>query len=257
MAATERGNPTWPERAKALLQKWQAEKNAVRVAKMFGKQRLNRAGVTEFVANQRKAEFPMRRRAISGFVFFAFDCFLVLSMAADQKPPMFLFGGKPFYVGMSEHEAEESLAVCCTLSPPVDAGVEKLAAPAGKLLGHMILAKEESPLHMLGGIYFSQGKVVRITRPLDNNLDNWNEHLVTFARALNRALSPSVGDAERLVRVSVRHERLSNAESDILSFEFPEGRGIEIQIGTLDKADADTGKRDFVVLDEALEPRRN
>jgi len=40
------GYGTWkadmdPERAQTLLQKWQADKNAVRVAKMFGKQRLS------------------------------------------------------------------------------------------------------------------------------------------------------------------------------------------------------------------------
>lgn len=70
------------------------------------------------------------------------------------------------------------------------------------------------------------------------------------------ALSSTMGDSESTVRVSVRHERMSNAESDVLSLSFPNGRGIKIQIGTLDKPNPHTNKRDFATLDETLEPSR-
>ena len=63
-----------------------------------------------------------------------------------------------------------------------------------------------------------------------------------------------MGDGETTVRVSVLHERMSNGQSDALSLTFPNGRGIRIRIGTLDKAlDAST-KRDFATLEETLEP---
>ncbi len=196
----------------------------------------------------------MQMRTMGLLAFILFETCLVLPLAADQKPPVFVFGGKQLYVGMSKHEAVGSLAACCRLSPPAEMEVQ---TTEGVMSGHMILPKEESPQRVLGTVYFSGGKIVRITRSLDDEIDTWNNHVVAFARAINRALSPTMGDSEMTVRVSVRHERLTNGESDVLSLSFPNGRGIQIQIGTLDKPlDAHTNKRDFATLDEILDPAR-
>jgi hypothetical protein len=185
-----------------------------------------------------------------GFVLFT--SWLVLSLAADQKRPVFSFGGKQLYVGMSKHDAVAALSDCCKLSPPSESHIEKQPAPEGVILGHMILPKEESSPRILGVVYFSGEKVLRVTRPLAEDVDTWNEDVVGFARAFKRSLP----DTETTAVVSVRHERVSNAESDVVSFLFPNGRGVEVHIGTLDKPDSHTNKRDFATLDETLEPAR-
>jgi hypothetical protein len=121
-----------------------------------------------------------------GFVLF--ECCLVSSRAADQKPPAFFFGGRQVYVGMSQQEAVVSLSHCCVLSPPVESDAEKRPAPAGMTLGHFILSKKESPQDIFGAIYFSGGKVSRVTRPLAKEVDTSNEDVVGFARAIRRSL---------------------------------------------------------------------
>ena len=55
--------------------------------------------------------------------------------------------------------------------------------------------------------------------------------------------------------VSVKHERVSNAEWDVLRLVFANGRRLEFHIGTLDTPN-ESGRRDFVTLDETLEPVR-
>ncbi len=121
------------------------------------------------------------------------------------------------------------------------------------MLGHMILPKEEPPQRILGAIYFSGGKVVRVTRPLAEEVDGYNDNVVGFARAIKRSLTAE-GDTETTAIVTIRHERISNAESDVVLLTLRDGRGIEMHIGTLDKPNTDTDKRDFVTLDESLEP---
>ena len=73
---------------------------------------------------------------------------------------------------------------------------------------------------MLGAIYFHADKVAHITRSLDGQIDTSSDDLVGFARAINRALSPTTGDGDTTVHVSVRHQRLGNADADILSLSF-------------------------------------
>ena len=121
------------------------------------------------------------------------------------------------------------------------------------MLGHMILPKEEPPQRILGAIYFSGGKVVRVTRPLAEDVDGYNDNVVGFARAIKRSLAAE-GDTETTAIVTIHHERISNAESDVVLLTLRDGRGIEMHIGTLDKPNTDTDKRDFVTLDESLEP---
>jgi len=49
--------------------------------------------------------------------------------------------------------------------------------------------------------------------------------------------------------------KASNAEADKVLIKFDDGRGIEINVGTLDQPNPLTDKRDFVTADETLEPR--
>jgi hypothetical protein len=182
-----------------------------------------------------------------------------LSLAADQKPPVFYFGGKRLFVGMSKSEAVASLSACCNLSPPADFENDKSVADTGRMIGHFISTKDESPQRILGSIFFGGGKIVRITRPVaENKFDPAGDDVVAFARALNRVLLSSEGkDLDTTVNVSVRHDRATNADTEILSFSFSNGRGVELQIVTLDTPLKETGKRDSIGLDEILEtPRR-
>src|ERR1051326_4582871 len=188
--------------------------------------------------------------------FLGFALFLILPAVADQKPPVFVFGGKSLYVGMPKHEALTALSDCCKLSPPAESEVEKKASPPGVLLGHFILPKEETPDRILGTISFLNGKILRITRPTADGVDTWNDDVVGFARALKRSLPLEASDSGTNVFVSVRHERAINAEADVVLISFPNGRGIELHIGTLDKADPQTNKRDFATMDETLEASR-
>jgi hypothetical protein len=79
-----------------------------------------------------------------------------------------------------------------------------------------------------------------------------HEDLVAFTRALKRVLQNDTGDFERKANISVQHEKVSNAESDVISITFPDGRGIELHVGTLDNPNQLTKKRDFVTADETL-----
>lgn len=197
----------------------------------------------------------MQKRAMV-FLGLVFMSCLVMSVAADEKPPTFFFGGQQVYAGMSKQEAVAVLSRCCKLSPPAESDVETRPAPPGVMSGHFILPKEESRQIILGGIYFSGGKVLRVTRPLAEEIDTSSDDVVGFARAIERSLAAE-GDSEMSALVSIRHEHMSNAESDVVLFSLRDGRGIEIHIGTLDKPNTYTGKRDFVTLDESLEPPRN
>src|SRR5438552_3523709 len=114
-------------------------------------------------------------------------------LAADQKPPVFYFGGKRLYVGMPKSEAVASLSACCQFSPPANEENEKLSIDTGRMLGHLILAKGELPQPILGTIFFAGEKVLSISRPLADDVDPWNDDVVGFARALYRAMSPTAG----------------------------------------------------------------
>lgn len=173
----------------------------------------------------------------------------VLPLVAGQRP-YFVFGGNQFYVGMSMSEAVELLSQCCKLSPPIEANTEKNRVTAGG--GHFITKKNGAEFSMLGAIFFDGQKVTRLTKPMADDVDSSNEDLVAFARALKRVLQNDAGDLERTARISVQHENVTNAESDIITVTFPDGRGIELRVGTLDKPNRLTNKRDYVTADETL-----
>jgi hypothetical protein len=190
--------------------------------------------------------------------FFASLLLLLSSVAFAQAPqqaaaraaPVFYFGGKQFYVGMSKREAIAALSGCCELSPPVESEVEKRPSPAGGTQGHFIISKEKSVL-VLGSIFFSEGKVASLSRDLDNDVDTFNEDLVAFMREFKRSLPE--GDTSALV--SLRHERMGNAESDVVTLVFPNGRGLKLRFATLDAPSKENGnRRDCVTLEETIQP---
>jgi hypothetical protein len=178
-------------------------------------------------------------------------------LAAQDKPAEFYFGGKRIFVGMPQVEALSALSTCCRLSPNTVTVTQRQAlAKVGKMAGQMILPKDESETRILATIFFGSGKVVSLTRPLgEEAYVPWNEDVLGFARTLQRALSPSTGDSDTTVRISVRHERSSNAETEVLSLAFSNGRGVRFNIIRLDKAfeGAPPESRDQVTLDEFLE----
>jgi hypothetical protein len=176
-------------------------------------------------------------------------------LTAQQTSPAFAFGGKRLYVGMSESEAVESLTACCKLSPPVTSQNQETNLPAGEMAGHFIVSKNEQTPTILGTVFFSGGKVVMVTRPLDNEVDTSNDDLVTFAKALKRTLASEAADSSATALVSLKHESMNNGDSDTICVVFPNGHGIQLRVGTIDKAGA-TNKRDFATLDEILETKR-
>src|SRR5882762_3945712 len=178
---------------------------------------------------------------------------LVLPIIADQKPPAFVFGGNRLYIGMSKHDAVAALSVCCKLTPPAQSEIEKLPVPDGQILSHFISSKDGSEFRILGTIAFRDGKVLRMTRPLDNDLDTYSHDVVAFVRALKRSIPSEASESEVVMRVFIRGEHVTNAESETIFFSFPNGRGIELHVGTLDKPPKEVNKRDFVSMNETLD----
>jgi len=182
---------------------------------------------------------------------------LKVCLAADKSPTTFTFDGKSLFVGMSKTEALSALGNCCKLSPPAESEVnDKRGGEQPLPDSHFVISKTGPPYLMLGTVSFAAGHVVRITRPLDNSFDTSSDDEVALARALTRSISSAIGDSQSNVLVSLQHQRLVNGESDILTLNFQDGRGVELRVGTLDKADNSTNRRDFATLDEILEEPR-
>src|SRR5277367_322970 len=148
---------------------------------------------------------------------------VALPMGADQNPPALFFGGHRLFVGMAETEAMALLSQCCKVSPPPSSDAEKAAAARNLTLSRFIFSNDNSPRRILGTIDFSGGKVARISQSLDEQLNPSNTDAIALARALDRSLIQSSSDSPVVVFVSTRHERESNAESEYLSFAFPNG----------------------------------
>jgi len=174
-------------------------------------------------------------------------------LQADHKPATIMLGGKEFYIGMSTAEAGRLLSSCCNVKPLLDEKIEATRKiEHGGYLGHMVFAKE-SP-RSLGGIYFLDGRVARITRDLNDDFDEQGDDVVAFVRALKRTLA-SYGEDPMAALVAVQRQKdMGNAESEIIFIKLADGRGIQIELMTTDKPFAGTNKRDWVSVDETLEP---
>ena len=187
-----------------------------------------------------------RKSTVAAFMLLVL---LVLPLSADQKPS-FVFGGKQIFIGMSMSEAVRLLSDCCRLSPPMENKIEE--NPVMARGGHFIVSKSQ-PETILGTIQFVNHQVVRITKPIADDVDFSNEDLVGFTRALKRLLQRDAGDSGGRATISVTKENPTNAEVDRVLIKFDDGRGIEIAVGMLDKPNQLTNKRDFVTADETLE----
>lgn len=157
---------------------------------------------------------------------------------------------------MPKSEVVAALSTCCELSPD-SPRAEQMARDKGLVAGQFIFSKDE-PKRILGTVYFQDGRLARITRPLgDEAYAPWNDDAVGLARTLYRALAPTTGESERTVIVSVRHERATNAETEVLRLTFPDGRGIQLNLIKMDRPLPEIDARDQATLDEFLEsPRR-
>ena len=189
---------------------------------------------------------PYQKSSVAVFVLFVL---LVVPLAADQRLS-FVFGGKQIFIGMSMAEAVQVLSECCRLSPPIENKIEENPVMAGG--GHFIVGKGE-PQAMLGAIYFANSRVVRLTKPIADDVDFSNEDLVSFTRALKRVLEQDAGSIGQRATILVIRSKATNAEADKILIKFEDGRGVEINVGTLDKPNPLTNKRDFVTADETLE----
>ena len=188
----------------------------------------------------------MRKRNLAALILAMLQSCVLLSQAANHKPSGFYFNGKEFHLGMSQTEALAELSECCNLSPPPKPGELSAANQSVQPKGYFVISKEERHHSILGSIWFKGQKVVGLSHELALDVDTSSDDLVAFMRDLKRSLP----EEETTAVIEIRHEQMSNAESDILTLAFPDGRRIEIRIGTLDKA-ADS-KRDFVTMDEVL-----
>ena len=185
------------------------------------------------------------------FSLIALTLGLSLSLSADQRPS-FVFSGKQLYIGMTESEVTELLEDCCKISPPLTNQTEKNPLTPGA--GQFIIKKDE-PL-ILGGIYFENHRVRRLTKPVAEDVDFSNDELVAFTRDLKRILRRDSGEAGRRATIYVYQQKATNAEGDKIVINCDDGHGLEITVGTLDKPNEATNKRDFITADETLEGPR-
>lgn len=195
-------------------------------------------------------QHEQRRTMMTGLkrLILAIALCVVLPLSAGQKPPELYFGGHRLTLGMRVSDVAVATSDCCNFSPPLRA--------SDKGEGHFITSKEQPPISFLGTVWFMDGKVSRISRPIDSEFDGYNEDVVRLARTLQRALASTTGDSSSTLFLSVRHTRATNGAGDAISLSFPNGRGIELQVITLDDPQKETSKRDAVSLEEILEAPR-
>lgn len=204
-----------------------------------------------------------RLKAVALCVALCASLILLLTTAiiAQDRQPVFSFGAARLFAGMPKADAVASLSACCKLSPPAEEERGLLAADSlGRMSGHFIVSKD-GEARLLGEVFFVGGKVEMVTRPLgDEDYPSWSEDAVGFARAFYRALAPISGVSEsKTVYLSVEHERAKNADTEILSLAFPDGRGVRFNLIHLDKPLPNTpvelggDKTEQVTLEEFLE----
>lgn len=129
-------------------------------------------------------------------LLFALALGLALPLVADQNPPVLFFGGHKLHIGMTKQAALAQLADCCELSPPGEANIEDKPHPPGVLPGHFILAKA-GPTRMLGSISFFQGKVIRLSRPLDDEIDTYSDRFGRLCESASQCTGPKyIGDEQ-------------------------------------------------------------
>lgn len=179
----------------------------------------------------------MNKKQVSLLLLLLISSPMFSQLTPDQFQPAFYFGGQRVSVGMPEEAARTALRTCCALNGSADS--------------YFIASKGPSSRGLLGSVFFSHGKVSFVSQDLATDVDTFNDDLVGFVRALKRDLP----EGSHLASVSLKHENMSNAQSDLVTIVFENGRGIELRISTLDQPDATTHKRDFVSLEATAQPR--
>lgn len=164
----------------------------------------------------------------------------------DPIQQAFYFGGQRIYVGLSQIKATMALSSCCELSPKE---IKPIPIPGKGAPGQFILSKDHNEI--LGSIWFSEGKVSRVSRDLAVNVDSYSQDLVSFMKILKRSLPEGTNEAV----VTIKHKSMSNGDSDEITIVFPDGHGIELEIVTLDTPFPGNGdRREAVNLTEFLVP---
>ena len=65
-------------------------------------------------------------------------------LGANDKPPVFYFGGKAIFVGMLQAEALSALSKCCKLSPSsLTEAQQEASAKFGTMAGQFILKEKK------------------------------------------------------------------------------------------------------------------
>jgi hypothetical protein len=171
-----------------------------------------------------------------------------LIYSEDHKPSGFYFGGKLFYLGMSEDEAMSGLSACCELSPP--AGSIVSAGASDQMRGHYVFGKGALNQKSLGAIWFKGHKVARLSREIADSQNPSDDDVFTFMRSFQRSLPESA-----TALITSGHEQLENGDDYVVTLHFSGGRSLIITVTTLDPGAS--GKRDFVSFEEVLEPVDN
>jgi len=89
----------------------------------------------------------------------------VFALCQTNNTRAFYVKGQRLSVGMSQTEVATSLSKCCKLAPPIESVVEQKPVAKGRMLGHFIVSNDDSPADILGGVFFIDGKVAKLTRP--------------------------------------------------------------------------------------------
>jgi hypothetical protein len=179
----------------------------------------------------------MRRKKLSILLLLLISSPLCCQLAPDQFQPVFYFGGQRISIGMPEDAARAALRACCELN--------------GSAGSYFIVSKDTLAKGIVGSIFFAQGRVAFVSQDLATDVDSSDDDLVGFIRDVRHNLP----EGSHLATVTLKHQDMSNAQSDVLTIVFENGRGIELRLATLDKPDATTHKRDYVTVEATAQPR--
>ena len=162
----------------------------------------------------------MLKNRTMGLLFAATFCLLAVCLCAQDRQPVFYFGGQP---GIRRYAP-----VGRSCGPfgvqgfrPRHGNKNSWQPTPAKCLGSLWfrrmnateakptpIAERRSSPRLLGTIFFEERKVVSVTRALgDEDYAPWSDDAVGFARDLYRALAPAEGESDTTVHLTVRHER--------------------------------------------------
>lgn len=146
----------------------------------------------------------------------------VLAIGSFAQPvDMMVVGGQALRVGMSREEAIAKLRVCCELTGGGDS--------------FFIQSKTGPPFELLGGIWFSQGRVSRI-RPDRSYSDD--REVAGFGLALFRITSELTQSGPSQAVIGTATTELSNGTERTITIQFANGRVLTVSALNPDKGSA-------------------